>query len=26
VDFCLDAVGEALAKHDRPEIFKTIAA
>jgi putative transposase len=26
VDFCLDAVEEALAKHGRPKIFKTIAA
>jgi putative transposase len=26
VDFCLDAVEEALAKHGRPEVFKTIAA
>lgn len=23
VDFCLDAVEEALARHDRPEIFNT---
>jgi putative transposase len=26
VDFCLDAVEEALAKHGRPDVFKTIAA
>jgi putative transposase len=26
VDFCLDAVEEALAKYGRPTIFKTIAA
>jgi putative transposase len=26
VDFCLEAVAEALARYGRPEIFKTIAA
>jgi putative transposase len=26
VDFCLDALEEALARYGRPEIFKTIAA
>jgi putative transposase len=26
VDFCLEAVEEALARHGRPEIFNTIAA
>jgi putative transposase len=26
VDFCLEAVKEALARHAKPEIFKTIAA
>jgi putative transposase len=26
VDFCLEAVEEALARNGRPEIFKTIAA
>jgi putative transposase len=26
VDFCIDAVEEALAKYGRPEIFNTIAA
>jgi putative transposase len=26
VDFCLEAVEEALAKYGRPEIFKKIAA
>ena len=26
VDFCLEAVEEALARHGQPEIFKTIAA
>jgi putative transposase len=25
-DFCVEAVQEAMAKHGRPEIFKTIAA
>jgi putative transposase len=26
VDFCLEAVEEAVARYGRPEIFKTIAA
>ena len=26
VDFCIEAVEEALARHAKPEIFKTIAA
>jgi putative transposase len=26
VDFCIEAVEEALSKHPKPEIFKTIAA
>jgi putative transposase len=26
VEFCLEAVQEALAKHGRPEIFNTIVA
>jgi putative transposase len=26
VDFCLEAVEEAVARHGQPEIFKTIAA
>jgi putative transposase len=26
VDFCLEAVEEAMARHGKPTIFKTIAA